>query len=164
MITLALDPGIAACAWAILDAREVLATGVVVTKRDRSLSVTADARRRIVEIITTLDEVGSEYRPSRCVAEAFTVQRAGQMTWAAAQTLRLLGRLEEWAETRAMTYEELTTQSVKARLGVPNGSKADVQRRVLEATRYELPGTKQRREHVADAIAVGLTIDGKVAA
>lgn len=166
MTVLALDPGTAATGYAFLDwngrGPVVVCAGVFETERDSDLSITEDSRRRIAQILGDLEDVCRRVDGSRrrkitgVVVEAFASQR--NLSWPAVQTLRLLGRVESWAEIHGWTYDELTTQQVKARIGAGrSATKEEVQRAVVQLTGRQLAGTsKAKREHEADAIAVGI--------
>jgi Holliday junction resolvasome RuvABC endonuclease subunit len=175
-LTLALDPGIRSTGWALVDDDSdeapavVLEAGLIETTRDEGLTVTDDARRAVFEILGELDERVRLYYdapcnpPKRLVVEAFTSQ--GKATWAALQSLRLLGALEEWGTMRGMAYYEVTTQSAKTRIGLElDATKDEVLERVLElGADSDAPWlvglAKAARYHVADAIAVGLAAQG----
>jgi Holliday junction resolvasome RuvABC endonuclease subunit len=172
-LTLALDPGIRCTGWALVEddsdeePARLLVAGLIETTKDEGQTVTDDARRAVFEILGELDERIRLYYsapsnpPKRLVVEAFTSQ--GKASWAALQTLRLLGALEEWGPVRGMAYHEITTQSAKTRIGLElDATKDEVLERVLELEGGGAwyGGLTKGRFHVADAIAVGLAVQG----
>lgn len=160
---LAVDPGVANFGIAAIDwtprGPRVIAMGYMETEMRRK-EIAEDARERIDLIMPMLDQWYERHRPTRIVAEAFTFQQRG-IDWKAMQTLRLLGRLEEWAVQHGCTYEEIPTGSVKSRIGAgKKATKEDVQRCVVRLTGCKLPPTKKKRSHIGDAIAVGVAAGG----
>lgn len=162
---LCIDPGVANLGVAALDwtpqGPKVLASGYIETERDKSWGIAVDARRRIDGVMAFLDDWYGAFKPTRIVAEAFESHEATRASWEALQTLRVLGRIEEWAVQRGCTYEEIGTQSVKSRIKIGrSATKKQVQARVVTLTGCRLPDTEKRRSHIADAIAVGLAAGG----
>lgn len=160
-----IDPGVANLGVAALDwtpqGPKVLSSGYIETERDKTWGIAVDSRRRIDDVMNFLDDWYARFKPRRVVAEGFSYQRK-LTSWESLQTLRLLGRMEEWAVQRGCSYQEIPTKSVKQRIKAGDkATKKDVQRCVVTLTGCKLPDTEKRRNHIADAIAVGLAAGGK---
>lgn len=161
-VVLGIDPGITHCGAAIvtLDDRRPGVAGAHYwhPKPTRRRGKTLDCRDRISRLMIEVHRVASLYSPSLIAAECF--QSFGeQVGWETTQTLRLLGRLEGYAQAIEVPYLEITTQSVKAKIGAgQSASKGDVQRMVHMLTGWDPANceTEKEAETIADAIAVGI--------
>jgi Holliday junction resolvasome RuvABC endonuclease subunit len=157
VITLGVDPGIAAVGWSVVDERaRVLDLGVVVTKRDASIPKSTDRSRRILDITEALlDEIG-RHGPARIAAE----QPLGHGTTNAVVPQALLwGVLIEIARSRNLELVEVAAKSWQHAVIPATGRKAVPYPKVARELE-RLAGSrlfavrKGLRTHALDAIGV----------
>ncbi len=166
MIVLALDPGLAACGFAVArlhrDGEELLEVGVLHTEKSdkkRGVRASDDLTRRGRELWRGLRDIVRRHAPAAICVEAVSFPRSSS---AAAKTALARGCVIALAEVLGgLPIAEASPQDVKqAVCARKDASKQDVERAVLE----RWPGAealcaagrvrKSDREHVFDAAAV----------
>lgn len=133
------------------------------TPPSKALTKTEDCRERICRLMVEIHKLACRFAPVGIAVEGFQSMAGSERraSWETLQTLRLLGRLEGYAQAIEVWYLEIYRSSILSALGAGRkATKKEVQRCVEVLTGYELPeqlnDDDKERETIADAISVAI--------
>lgn len=163
-VILGIDPGIGTTGLGAIRAKkarpEYIAEFGIITKREKKLTKTVDAIKRVREISRLLDQVIEAVEPSLISMETFVFfspERGGMGGSSATTTGRILGMIHEKAGHRGIPVVELTTQRIKALVvGHAGGKRNPVNKDVVKRHVQMILGITPRSGHTSDALAAAL--------
>ncbi|HVK89495.1 MAG TPA: crossover junction endodeoxyribonuclease RuvC [Kofleriaceae bacterium] len=154
---LAIDPGLAACGWAVVDPATALVAelGVLTTEPDKAIAKSTDRARRAHQLAAQLAELAAVHGCTVLAAEAMLL--FGNVNAATAQVL-CWGALLGVAHARGLSVVEVRAKDWQHDVVGPG--KVNYARVEKKLTKHVGPRigaiAKNLRTHALDAVAIGL--------